>query len=98
MSGESITAGAHFRAPSDVWRYVREGLRAARHDRGQAAQDVADELQWPLIRVLRIEQGSKRPSPEEVAVLLELYGVQQARREQILLLAEEAAARSNDGA
>jgi len=61
--------------PAVARRRVRLALRAARDARGFTQQHVADELDWSLSKVNRIEKGDVTVSKTDLLALLELFGV-----------------------
>ncbi|MDQ7907354.1 helix-turn-helix transcriptional regulator [Phytohabitans sp. ZYX-F-186] len=61
--------------PAVARRRVRLALRAAREARGFTQQHVADELDWSLSKVNRIEKGDVTVSKTDLLALLELFGV-----------------------
>jgi transcriptional regulator with XRE-family HTH domain len=64
-------------------------LRRLRIGRGKTAEDVAEVLRWSKAKISRYELAQGGLKPEDVARLLEFYGVQGSQREQLLALAEE---------
>lgn len=66
VSGES---------PAVARRRVRLALRAAREARGLTQGAVAEELDWSLSKVNRIEKGDVTVSRTDLLAMLELYGV-----------------------
>lgn len=73
-------------------RLARE-LRSLREDRNLTLQEVADRLDWSRATVSRVETGQTRPKVEDVAGLLDLYGVPSPQRDALLTLAREAGQR-----
>ncbi|MGK5553734.1 helix-turn-helix domain-containing protein [Actinomadura kijaniata] len=73
-------------------RLARE-LRNLREDRGLTLQEVADRLEWSRATVSRVETGQTRPKVEDVAGLLDLYGVPSPERDALLTLTREAGQR-----
>jgi len=61
--------------PAVARRRVRLALRAAREASGFTQQHVADELDWSLSKVNRIEKGDVTVSKTDLLALLELFGV-----------------------
>jgi transcriptional regulator with XRE-family HTH domain len=61
--------------PAVARRRVRLALRAAREARGFTQQHVADELDWSLSKVNRIEKGDVTVSKTDLLALLELFGI-----------------------
>lgn len=64
-------------------------LRRLRIGRAKTAEDVAEVLRWSKAKISRYELAQGGLKPEDVARLLEFYGVQGSQREQLLALAEE---------
>ncbi|WP_033322345.1 helix-turn-helix domain-containing protein [Actinomadura atramentaria] len=73
-------------------RLARE-LRKLREEQRLTLQDVADRLAWSRATVSRLETGQTRPKPDDVAALLDLYGVPSPDRDALLTLAREAGQR-----
>lgn len=71
VSGES---------PAVARRRVRLALRAAREERGLTQGYVAEELDWSLSKVNRIEKGDVTVSRTDLLAMLELYGVDDQAR------------------
>lgn len=68
-------------------RELGRQLRRHREARGLKQPYVAEHLGLSVPSISRIEDGTKAPTPEEVAGMLALYGVVGAQREAILDLA-----------
>jgi|SRR5579859_5683014 len=64
-------------------------LRRLRNDVDKTAEDVAEVLRWSKAKISRYELAQGGLKPEDVARLLEFYGVQGSQRDQLLALAEE---------
>ncbi|BCB82337.1 helix-turn-helix domain-containing protein [Phytohabitans flavus] len=77
MAGEHLTGWIMTspEPPAVARRRVRLALRAAREARGFTQQHVADELDWSLSKVNRIEKGDVTVSKTDLLALLELFGV-----------------------
>ncbi|POM27705.1 Helix-turn-helix domain protein [Actinomadura rubteroloni] len=73
-------------------RLARE-LRKLREEQRLTLQDVADRLAWSRATVSRLETGQTRPKPDDIAALLDLYGVPSPDRDALLTLAREAGRR-----
>jgi transcriptional regulator with XRE-family HTH domain len=71
-------------------RRLAAELRRLRMDAGKTAEDVGKVLGWSKAKISRYELAQSGLKPEDIARLLELYGVQGNQREQLLALAEEA--------
>jgi transcriptional regulator with XRE-family HTH domain len=64
-------------------------LRRLRTGMDKTAEDVAEVLRWSKAKISRYELAQGGLKPEDVAKLLEFYGVEGSQREQLLALAEE---------
>jgi transcriptional regulator with XRE-family HTH domain len=73
-------------------RLARE-LRKLREEQRLTLQDVADRLAWSRATVSRLETGQTRPKSDDIAALLDLYGVPSPDRDALLTLAREAGRR-----
>lgn len=62
-------------SPAVARRRVRLALRAAREASGLTQGHVADELDWSLSKVNRIEKGDVTVSRTDLLAMLELYGI-----------------------
>ena len=71
-------------------RRLAAELRRLRTGAGQTAEAVGRSLGWSKATVSRYELAQSRIKPADVAKLLDYYGVQGSRLEQLLALAEEA--------
>jgi transcriptional regulator with XRE-family HTH domain len=71
-------------------RRLAAELRRLRADTGKTAEDVGRILGWSKAKISRYELAQSGLKPDDVARLLEFYGVQGSQREQLLALAEEA--------
>ena len=78
------------RTPEGALRQVRETLREARHAAGRSPEEVADDLRWPLIQLLQVEQGSRPTSMPQVEQMLAYYDFSLEERNQLLRLAHRA--------
>ncbi|MFD0851636.1 helix-turn-helix domain-containing protein, partial [Actinomadura adrarensis] len=67
-------------------RLARE-LRRLREEQGLTLQEVADRLDWSRATVSRLETGQTRPKPNDIADLLDLYGVPSPQRDALITLA-----------
>jgi len=61
-------------------RRLRTELRRLRDAKGLAQEFVADEMEWSVSKLIRIENGSVGISTNDLRALLELYGVNEADR------------------
>ncbi|WP_034263991.1 helix-turn-helix domain-containing protein [Actinospica robiniae] len=74
-------------------RQVRNGLKDARAQAGRTQQDVADQLDWSLSKVIRIENGTNTISITDLKAMLSLYGVDDANTVAGLVAAARASRR-----
>ena len=80
-------------APSPIMRRRRFGieLRSLRETAGLTGDQVIERIGWASASKLsRLENGRSRPDPEDVDVLLDLYGADAALREELLGITGEA--------
>ncbi|MDG4762166.1 helix-turn-helix transcriptional regulator [Micromonospora sp. WMMD710] len=80
-------------APSPILRRRRLGveLRRLREAASLTGDQVIERIGWASASKLsRLENGRSRPDPQDVAVLLDLYGADAAQREELLGFAGEA--------
>ncbi|MEU8131974.1 helix-turn-helix domain-containing protein [Streptodolium elevatio] len=68
---------------------LRAELRRLREQRRFTQQQVADEMDWSLSKLIRIEGGRNRISTNDLRVLLNHYGVEPALQEQLLALSKD---------
>ncbi|MFF5260446.1 helix-turn-helix domain-containing protein [Actinomadura viridis] len=73
-------------------RLARE-LRRLREAQGLTLQEVADRLDWSRATVSRLETAQTRPRPNDIADILDLYGVPSPDRDALITLAREAGQR-----
>jgi transcriptional regulator with XRE-family HTH domain len=71
-------------------RRLAAELRRLRVSAEKTAEDVGKVVGWSKAKISRYELAQGGLKPEDVARLLEVYGVQGSQREQLLALAEEA--------
>ncbi|GAA1372737.1 helix-turn-helix transcriptional regulator [Catellatospora chokoriensis] len=57
---------------------LRHALRSARESSDYTQEQVANELEWSLSKIIRIENGAVRMTVTDVRALLQLYGVNDA--------------------
>ncbi|MBY8874431.1 helix-turn-helix domain-containing protein [Micromonospora sp. PLK6-60] len=79
--------------PSPILRRRRLGteLRRFRELAGLTGDQVIDRIGWASASKLsRLENGRSRPDPEDVRILLDLYGVDAESRDELLGIAQEA--------
>ncbi|MEU4334498.1 helix-turn-helix transcriptional regulator [Micromonospora lupini] len=80
-------------APSPIMRRRRLGieLRSLREAAGLTGDQVIERIGWASASKLsRLENGRSRPDPQDVGVLLDLYGADAAARDELLGIAGEA--------
>jgi hypothetical protein len=81
----------HRRSPTVRRRLLSIELRTLREDSGQTVTQVAKRLNWHPSKLTRAERNEWRlPEISDVATLLDLYGVTDPRREELLGIAREA--------
>lgn len=68
-------------------------LRDLRSHSGMSLNEAAVKLGWSTAKVSRVETGQTRPSTDDVAAVMDLYGVGEQLREECMTLARQAAAR-----
>jgi transcriptional regulator with XRE-family HTH domain len=79
-------------SPTVARRRVRLALREAREAAGRTQLEVAEEMEWSLSKVIRIENGDVSISPNDLRPLMSYLGFRE--REQInALLADAKVAR-----
>ncbi|MFC0006914.1 helix-turn-helix domain-containing protein [Micromonospora siamensis] len=79
--------------PSPILRRRRLGneLRRFRELAGLTGDQVIERIGWASASKLsRLENGRSRPDPEDVRVLLDLYGVPEESRDELLGITQEA--------
>ena len=72
-------------SPTIARRRVRLALREAREASGLTQQHVADEMEWSLSKVIRIENGDVSIAPNDLRPLLSLIGIKDKVRAAELL-------------
>ncbi|MER7331457.1 MULTISPECIES: helix-turn-helix transcriptional regulator [unclassified Micromonospora] len=80
-------------SPSPILRRRRLGteLRRLREASGLTGDQVIERIGWASASKLsRLENGRSRPDPDDVRVLLDLYGAERAVREELLGITQEA--------
>lgn len=77
-------------SPTVRRRRLAAELRRIRTSSGKTAEDVGKVLGWSKAKISRYELAQGGLRPDDVARLLEFYGVGDSHREQLLALAEEA--------
>jgi transcriptional regulator with XRE-family HTH domain len=79
---------AEIASPTVARRRVRLALREARETAGRTQLEVAEEMEWSLSKVIRIENGDVSISPNDLRPLLAYLGFRD--REQISALISDA--------
>ncbi len=75
-------------------RRLRSALRTARETAGFTQDQVAQEMDWSLSKIIRIESGAVGVSPIDARALLRLYGVtDQPRVDELVGLARSSRTR-----
>jgi transcriptional regulator with XRE-family HTH domain len=77
-------------SPTVQRRRLAAELRRLRTSTGKTAEDIGKALGWSKAKISRYELAQGGLKPDDVARLLECYGVEGSHREQLLALAEEA--------
>lgn len=77
--------------PTVARRRVRLALREAREAAGLTQQQVADEMEWSLSKVIRIENGDVSIAPNDLRPLLSYYGVKDRTQVSDLLTSAKIA-------
>ena len=72
-------------------RRLRDELRQARLDAGLTQETVADEMDWSISKIIRIETGAVGISTNDLTALLRLYKVRDPRRVKDLIVRGRAA-------
>ena len=70
-------------------RLIRE-VERLRHDSGLSMEAAAQQLGWSLSKLYRLENGRSRISTDDLADMLDLYGVRSPRREALIQLGRDA--------
>jgi transcriptional regulator with XRE-family HTH domain len=66
-------------------RRLRAELKQARLDAGLTQESVADQMDWSLSKLIRIETGAVGISTNDLAALLRLYNVKDSKRVRALI-------------
>ena len=66
-------------------RRLRTELRQARQDAGMTQEAVAQQMDWSLSKIIRIETGSVGVSTNDLAALLRLYRIKDRQRVKDLM-------------
>jgi transcriptional regulator with XRE-family HTH domain len=77
-------------SPTVRRRRLAAELRRLRQESGRTREEVADWVGCAPATVTKIENGSATARPADVSLLLELYGVTGAARDELMALAREA--------
>ena len=72
-------------------RRLRDELRQARLDAGLTQETVAEEMDWSISKIIRIETGAVGISTNDLTALLRLYKVRDPRRVKDLITRGRAA-------
>jgi transcriptional regulator with XRE-family HTH domain len=78
-------------SPTVARRRVRLALREAREAAGRTQLEVAEEMEWSLSKVIRIENGDVSISPNDLRPLLTYLGVKDRTRINALVAAAKVA-------
>ena len=70
-------------------RLIRE-IERLRHDSGLSMEAAAKQLGWSLSKLYRLENGRSRISTDDLADMLDLYGVRSPQREALVQLGRDA--------
>ena len=95
MTSASRTLSHMARTKSPTWREKRLAgeLRRIREGSRLTQQDVAEQLGWHLSKISNIERGRVSASPDDVARILDVYGVSSAVSAPLVQLAKDASKR-----
>lgn len=74
-------------SPAGARRRVRLAVRQAREDRGYTQSQVAEEMEWSLSKVMRIENGEVTVAPNDLRPLLSYLGIKDKQTIEDLLRA-----------
>lgn len=81
-------------SPTVRQRRLRIELRNARDEAGLTQEQVAENLDWSLSKVIRIESGTVNISTTDLKALLSVYGVTEERINELVELAKAARERT----
>jgi transcriptional regulator with XRE-family HTH domain len=70
-------------------RLIRE-IERLRHDSGLSMEAAAQQLGWSTSKLYRLENGRSRITTDDLADMLDLYGVRSPRREALIQLGRDA--------
>ncbi|GAA4710608.1 helix-turn-helix domain-containing protein [Phytohabitans rumicis] len=66
--------------PTTVRRRLRAELRSLRTAKGMTVEEVTNEVEWSISKLIRIENGQVGVSVSDLAALLQVYGVRDKAR------------------
>jgi len=69
-------------------RLIRE-IERLRHDSGLSMETAAKQLSWSVSKLYRLENGRSKISTDDLADMLDLYGVRSPRREALIQLGRD---------
>ncbi|WP_246595776.1 helix-turn-helix domain-containing protein, partial [Actinoplanes auranticolor] len=72
-------------SPTVARRRIRLALREARDAAGLTQMQVAEEMEWSLSKVIRIENGDVTIAPNDLRPLLSFYGIKDRKQVSDLL-------------
>ena len=70
-------------------RLIRE-IERLRHDSGLSMEAAASQLGWSTSKLYRLENGRSRITTDDLADMLDLYGVRSPQREALIQLGRDA--------
>ena len=70
-------------------RLIRE-IERLRHDSGLSMEAAAKQLGWSTSKLYRLENGRSKVSTDDLADMLDLYGVRSPQREALIQLGRDA--------
>jgi transcriptional regulator with XRE-family HTH domain len=70
-------------------RLIRE-VERLRHASGLSMDAAAQQLGWSLSKLYRLENGRSRITTDDLADMLDLYGIRSPRREALIQLGRDA--------
>ena len=77
-------------SPAVSRRRLRTELRRARNEAGLTQEHVAEEMDWSLSKLIRIENGTNNISTNDLKILVQHYGITDERRTAELLSLSKA--------
>lgn len=78
-------------SPTVARRRIRLALREARDSAGLTQLQVAEEMEWSLSKVIRIENGDVTIAPNDLRPLLSFYGIKDRKQVSDLLTSSRIA-------